>query len=119
MATTAARGASRGAGARRPVARRTRRRSGIRWDRVGRTALLLVLGVILLLYISPVSHWISQSRTADQDRAELQQLERENAELKRRRETLNRPEAVEQEARRLGMVREGERPLVVQGLPGR
>lgn len=85
---------------------------------MGRTALLVVLGVILLLYISPVSHWISQSRMAEQDRAELQQLERENAALKQRSQALNQPEAVEREARRLGMVREGERPLVVENLPG-
>ena len=82
-------------------------------------ALLLVLGVILLLYISPVSHWISQSRTAQQDRAELGQLEQENAALKRRSAALSEPEAVEREARRLGMVRRGERPFVVENLPAR
>lgn len=118
QATTArSRAAAGGAGARRATPRLRRRHSAIRWDRVGRTALLVVLGVILLLYISPVSHWISQSRTAEQDRAELRQLEQENATLKERKEALMRPEAVEREARRLGMVRRGERPLVVENLP--
>ena len=45
------------------------RRSGIRWDRVGRSRCSPTLVVILLLYISPARHWIQQSRTAgDQQR---------------------------------------------------
>jgi hypothetical protein len=31
---------------------------------VGRVALLVVLGAILLLYIAPVSHWVTQSGTS-------------------------------------------------------
>jgi len=98
---------------------RSRRRRGatIRWDRVGRFALVGVLGVILLLYVSPISNWVSQSRTAERHRAELRMLERENAVLAERSRALSSPEAVEREARRLGMVRRGERPIVVQGLP--
>lgn len=101
--------------ARPPRSRRARR--GIRWDRVGRVALLVVLAIVLLLYISPVRSWIAQSQTADRERAALQDLERENAELKRRAEALSSPDAVEREARRIGMVRRGERAVVVQGLP--
>ena len=36
----------------------------IRWDRLGRYALLVVLFAILLAYISPISHWMRQSATA-------------------------------------------------------
>jgi cell division protein FtsB len=92
---------------------------GIRWDRVGRVALLAVLAVILLLYISPASQWFSRSSMAGDQRAELQALEREHERLTARAEDLRRPEAVEREARRLGMVRRGERPYVVENLPHR
>jgi cell division protein FtsB len=108
--------ARRGATSQRRV-RHARRGATIRWDRVGRVALLLVLGVILLLYISPVSRLVSQSRSAEQHRAELEALEQEHQELKRRAEDLSGADAVEREARRLGMVRRGERAIVVEGLP--
>jgi cell division protein FtsB len=94
-----------------------RRRSGIRWDRVGRFALLTTLVVILLLYLSPAKHWIQQSRTAGAQQDELQDLTAENRELKRRVRALRDPGALEREARRLGMVRQGERAYVIENLP--
>ena len=84
---------------------------------MGRFALLGVLVVILGLYISPVKHWFEQSRTADEQRAELRQLERENARLTARARELRRPDALEREARKLGMVKSGERSYVIEGLP--
>lgn len=96
-----------------PRAVPVRRRGAIRWDRVGRLALLVVLGAILLLYIAPVRHWIAQSRTADAHREELREVERENRELRRRARALQDPGSLEREARRLGMVREGEKAYVV------
>jgi cell division protein FtsB len=80
-------------------------------------ALLAVLAVIVLLYVSPAKHWIEQSRTAGEHRAELQALEREHATLERRIRALRRPDALERQARRLGMVRRGERSFVVENLP--
>ena len=93
------------------------RRAGsrIRWDRVARVALLSVFAVVLLLYISPLSHWVSQSRTADAQKLELQRLQREHDRLAGRASELQRPDALEREARRLGMVKNGERPYVVEG----
>ncbi len=73
-----------------------------------------MLGVILLLYISPLMNWIAQSRTADEQRTELRRLEDENRRLSERARTLRRPDAVEREARRLGMVRRGERAYVIR-----
>jgi len=96
-----------------------RRRSGIRWDRLGRFALMAVLFVILLLYVSPAKHWIQQSRTAGEQRSELSELTRENRQLRRRIHALRSPGALEREARRLGMVRDGERSFVIQNLPKR
>jgi cell division protein FtsB len=94
-----------------------RRRSGIRWDRLGRFALLATLIAILLLYISPAKHWIQQSRTAGAQREELRELTDENRELRRRVRALRDPGALEREARRLGMVRQGERAYVIENLP--
>ena len=106
------------------TARRTRRpaprRAGgtIRWDRVGRVALLCVLGAIVLLYVSPAKHWIEQSRTAGEQRQELHDLTEQNHHLKSRVKELRSPGALEREARRLGMVRKGERAYVIENLAG-
>jgi cell division protein FtsB len=88
--------------------------SGVRWDKLSRIALLGTLGVILLLYLSPAKHWWEASGTADDQRSQLQQLTKENDYLKHRVTTLRDPGALEREARRLGMVREGERSYVIE-----
>ena len=90
------------------------RTSRIRWDRLGRVALLAVLGFVMLLYISPVKNWIEQSRTAAEQRAEVRELQREKRRLTDRARTLRQPDALEREARRLGMVRRGERAYVIE-----
>lgn len=88
----------------------------IRWDRLGRYALLTVLFAVLLAYISPISHWMKQSSTAKHEEAQLQELQSENARLKHRVEDLKRPIALEREARKLGMVKEGERAYVIENI---
>jgi cell division protein FtsB len=93
------------------------RRTSIRWDRLGRLALLGTLVVILLLYLSPAKHWLQQSSTAGAQREELHELTEENKHLRERVRALRDPGALEQEARRLGMVRQGERAYVIEGLP--
>jgi cell division protein FtsB len=87
--------------------------SGIRWERVGRLALLGVLGIIVLLYIPPVTHWFQQSSTADRSEQQLRELEAERARLKSRLQELSGPGAIEREARKLGMTKRDERPYVV------
>ena len=95
------------------------RHSAIRWDRVGRVALLGTLAVIMLLYVSPARHWIEQSRTNGEQSSELHDLLAKNRQLKRRVHELRTPGALEREARRLGMVRRGERAYVIENLPNR
>jgi cell division protein FtsB len=95
------------------------RRASIRWDRVGRVALLGTLAVIMVLYVSPARHWIEQSRTAGEQNGELRNLVAKNRQLKRRVRELKTPGALEREARRLGMVRGGERAYVIENLPAR
>jgi cell division protein FtsB len=48
---------------------------------------------------------------------QVQRLEREHTALEARKRALGDPDVVEAEARRLGMVRPGERPFVVRHLP--
>jgi cell division protein FtsB len=88
----------------------------IRWDRLGRTALLLVLLGVLALYVKPAFNYVTTFKEADRRDAEVAALERENARLKARRAELQDPRALEREARRLGMVKPGERAYVVEGL---
>jgi cell division protein FtsB len=113
--------AARPAAPRRAAAHRRRRNPrrvpGIRWDRVGRVALLLVLGLLLLLYIRPASSYVSTWRESKQRHAEVNRLERENVKLRARRAALRDDDALELEARRLGMVKPGERAYVVRRLP--
>lgn len=106
--------------ARRPVSRGRSAlpaRAGVRWDRLGRLALLIVLAVILLLYASPLKSWVAQKQTSAEYSTELRSLEADNVRLKARAKGLTRPDAIEREARRLGMVRKGERAYVIEKLP--
>ena len=91
-----------------------RRRTQIRWDRLGRWALIAVLGFVLYLYIGPAATWVSTYREAGRKRAEVAALKAENKRLRERRQELRDPEAMEREARRLGMVKAGERSYVVE-----
>ena len=92
-------------------------RPGIRWDRLSRVALLCVLVALVLLYVGPARSYVSTVREASQRRAAVTDLEREHARLLARRAALGGLGAAEREARRMGMVRRGERPYVVEHLP--
>ncbi|MCW2998461.1 MAG: septum formation initiator family protein [Solirubrobacterales bacterium] len=91
--------------------------SGIRWDRVGRMVLLLVLVGIVSLYIGPLHSYWSTRHESQAKRNDVQRLQRENVRLRERRAALRSKGTLEKEARRLGMVRPGERPYSVSGLP--
>jgi cell division protein FtsB len=73
--------------------------------------------VIVLSYISPARHWLQQSGTAGRQKQQLSELESQKARLERRLRALRDPGALEREARRLGMVRVGERSYVIENLP--
>ena len=92
-------------------------RTRIRWDRLGRWALLLVLGLVIYLYIGPTRTWLSTWSEARQKREEVAALRAQNERLRSRRDELRRASALEREARRLGMVKAGERAYIVEGLP--
>jgi cell division protein FtsB len=91
--------------------------AAIRWDRVSRVALLVVLLVLVYLYAGPARSYWDTVQQANKRRAEVAALWRENERLRARRSALRSPSALEREARRLGMVKPGERPYVVENLP--
>ena len=95
------------------------RRTRIRWDRLGRWALIAILGFVLYLYVGPAATWVSTYREAERKRSEVAALKVETARLRARREELGDPAALEREARRLGMVKAGEKSYVIEGLPRR
>jgi cell division protein FtsB len=125
MAQAASASAQRAAARRRQKATSARPKrkgggpSGIRWDRVARAALLGTLAIVLLLYISPLHRWLTQRSLASQETQQLHQLQQQNKQLRSNIKRLHDPAALEQEARKLGMVRRGEREYVVGGLPRR
>ena len=96
---------------------RLRARPQIRWDRMGRIALLLVLLGVFALYVNPLRSWWHTRQESAQRSSEVAALKRENERLRERRARLKDPDMLENEARRLGMVKPGERAFVVENLP--
>jgi cell division protein FtsL len=91
--------------------------SGIRWDRVGRLALLFVFIGVAALYVGPSISYLQTRNESGQRQAEIARLKHENIKLQKRKAALSSEHAVENEARRQGMVKPGERAYVVKGLP--
>ena len=89
----------------------------VRWDRVGRIALLFVGVLLVCLYVNPLRTYVSTLQEARTKRAQVAELQREHSALERRQHVLRMPGSVEIEARRLGMVRPSERAYAVKGLP--
>lgn len=89
----------------------------IRWDRVGRLAMLFVLAALLYLYLSAGIRMLSTWRQSHHDRATVAAMEREHRALVREREALGRQGSTEMQARRLGMKKSNERQYVITNLP--
>jgi hypothetical protein len=91
--------------------------TSVRWDRLGRVALLFVLAALMYLYLSAGIHMLSKWGQARRDRAAVVALKHEHALLVRQHEALGRQTTLEAEARQLGMIKPGEQPFVATGLP--
>jgi cell division protein FtsB len=100
----------------RRTARAPRR---IRWDKVGRVVLLVVLAVVVGLYVQQGLALLSVRSQADQQRAIVEGLIRQNRRLEQQQQSLNDPATIQSDARALGMVMPGERPYAMSGLPSR
>jgi len=98
---------------------RIRRRVGpsrIRWDKVGRLALVLVLFGVLVSYLNPVVNLVDAWRDSKASEERLADLKQENRRLTNQVREAGTPLVLEREARKLGMVRPGEDAYVVRGL---
>lgn len=89
----------------------------VRWDRVGRVALLFALVVLLYLAISPLRALVADMHRSSQLRAQLQTYQRQHAALVATDHALQQRSTSDAEARNLGLVRPGERSYVVTALP--
>jgi len=104
--------------ARRPARRPAPRRapSRIKWDRVGRVALTLVLAAVLYSYLNPAINFVKTYTGTTAAKAQLHELQAENRRLHDRVQSSEDPIVIDQRARSQGMVEEGERPVVIRGL---
>jgi cell division protein FtsB len=90
--------------------RRARRTPFMRWLAVG------TLAVVALLYYRPLKSYLETRSSLEQRAAEVQSLRAERNELARRLAEADTPEALARRARRLGLVRPGERLFIVKGV---
>ncbi|HEV7917967.1 MAG TPA: septum formation initiator family protein [Solirubrobacterales bacterium] len=73
-------------------------------------AIVLLMAV---LYVPPVHSYVKQRQETTAQKAQLQDLGKQNRALRKRAKALRRASTIELEARRLGMVRADERPFVI------
>ena len=102
-----------------PQRRGVRRRTGpsrIRWDKLGRIVLVLVLFFVLVSYLNPLVNLVQAWQGSKSSNAQLAQLKQERLQLKEQLRDVSSPAALEREARRLGMVQPGEHAYIVHGL---
>ncbi len=102
---------------RRTTSTNTPRPARVRWDRLGRVAMLGVMVALLYLYLSAGVRVFSTWHEARRNSALVTQLEHQNKQLRAEHASLARHSTVVREARQLGMDKPGEQPYVVQGLP--
>jgi cell division protein FtsB len=107
---------------RRPAARRKpAARSGpsrIRWDRVGRIALTVVLAAVLYSYLNPAIDFVKTYTATTAAKAKLHELQHENQQLHNQVQSSDDPIVVDRKGRSQGMVAEGETPILVRGIEG-
>ena len=94
------------------MAKRKPPRSSIflRWLAVG--AILLVA----LLYARPLRSYLNTKHQLAQRAADVRALQAEKRDLQHQLADTSTPEALQREARRLGLVRPGERLFIVKGV---
>lgn len=86
----------------------------MRWDRVGRVALTLVLFGVAVSYLNPVVNLVDAWRDSKAGEERLAELQREHAELEAEVEVARSEMTLEREARKLGMIRPGERAYAIR-----
>lgn len=77
---------------------------------------MLVLFLIVALYVNPLAGFVDAWQESKAEERNLAEVEQVNDELKQRVGALDAPGGPEREARKIGMVAEGERAYVVRDL---
>ncbi len=93
------------------MARPRRRRRLARWAALGLVVLLA------LLYYRPVRAYVETKRTVESRAAEVAALTARKRELERRLSEIRSGSTLVRGARRLGLVKPGERLFIVRGIP--
>jgi cell division protein FtsB len=91
----------------------------VRWERVGRVGLLVVLAVVIGLYADHTISYFTARAASNRQHAIVSRLERQNAYFEQRQRSLSDLSAILAQARKLGMVRPGEQPYAITGQPAR
>jgi cell division protein FtsB len=100
-----------------PHSTRGRRATGLRFDKVGRLAMLALVIALVGLYVrSGVSLW-SAWNASRADSAKVLSLQAQSDQLKQQHSQLQQRWTTEAAARRLGMAHDGEKAYVIRGLP--
>ena len=73
-----------------------------------------MLFAVLVSYLNPVVNLVDAWRDSHTERDRFAELARENRDLTEQKASLRDPEAIEREARELGMVAPGERAYVIR-----
>jgi cell division protein FtsB len=93
--------------------------SRVRWDRLGRTALLAVFALVAVVGAEGAFGYMHARAQNQQQLGIVRALTYQDRRLQARASSLANPATIVREARALGMVRAGERAYVVTGLHGR
>jgi cell division protein FtsB len=81
-----------------------------------RWCVLAAAGFVAFLYYQPLSSYLETRATLNERTAEVQQLRQERTRLQARLERSATVEALSREARRMSLVRPGERLFIVKGV---
>ena len=108
---------------RRPAAskRRPAARSGpsrVKWDRIGRIALVVVLAAVLYSYLNPAIDFVKTYTATSAAKVQFHRALAENKRLHWRVQHSDDPIVLDEKARAQGLVGAGETPVVVRGQSG-
>lgn len=87
----------------------------VRWERLGRIALLVVLVAVVGLYAEHAISYLSARSQNARQQAIVDRYTRANRALEAQTRSLNQPDTIVRLARGLGMIRSGEQPFDITG----
>jgi cell division protein FtsB len=87
----------------------------LRWERLGRIALLVVLLAVVGLYAEHTLSYVSTRAQNGRQQAMVDRLTRQYQALEAQKRALSDPSTIVRQARSLGMTRPGEQPFDITG----